>query len=250
MDALKLTMAIQTKSFELDFDGQKQTVTWDSLNVDLNDFELVVAQGPRNLSARQEGLSTIIELGQSNPMGMAQVWDLVLEMSDTPNADKIAARYRKTLPPGILEKDNGGSGIDPEAQQALDAAQQATQQLEQNLDLSNQIIEQQTQAINELRLKLEDKEKEREARIVEQTIQTQGDLEEAEIKAENALDVQVLKNSGEVEKAVAQGGATNEGKIIDLASAGMQAVKTEAQPMEAKTVEMEVKTEDLEPTEE
>ncbi len=190
---LNLGMELQTKPFDLEFKGQTKQVTWDMLQVDIDDFELKIAQGPRALSANDERISKTIETAQLNPQGIPMIWDQLLEDA---GALKMAKRYRKTLPPEILEKENGGSGIDPEAQQALNTATQTVQEQQGLIDNQNAVIEEQGAIIQQMQAKLLDDSKDRETDLDKELIKGDIKLQEAELRSKTQLEVERMKQTG------------------------------------------------------
>ena len=196
---LKLGMELQTKSFELEFKGQKKMVTWEMLDVDLDDFELKIAQGPRAISANDERVSKTIEVAQLNPAGIPMIWDQLLAEAGN---EKMAKRYRKTLPPEILEKENGGSGIDPEAQQALNTATQTIEEQQGLMDSQNAVIEEQGAIIQQMQAKLLDDSKDRETDLDKELIKGDIKLKEAELRSKTQIEVESMKQSGSNKREV------------------------------------------------
>ena len=65
------------------------------------------------------------------PAAQAAIPDLVAGMQEWPDADRVAERLRKTLPPGLVEEE--GNEQDPQQMQAAQmqmAAQQQAQQMQ------------------------------------------------------------------------------------------------------------------------
>lgn len=238
-DCIKLTMMIDKKPFELELNGENVMVTWQMLMDDqsfsLDDFELVVGQGPRSLSAKQEGLATMVDLVGVNPNGGAIIWDKLIEMSGAPESEDMARRYRKTLDPEILDKQEGGPGLSPEALQIVRAAQQATQDLEQQNEFMMNEIQMRDQVIGEMRTQQLSSEKDNQTKIVTEVIKSETDIEEQKIQAEADIQTELIKQGNEVIKQ--EGQITN--KVMDIANQGLDMARVEIEPIESESPEQD-----------
>ena len=68
-------------------------------------YDVIVSSGPAYNTLRQEAAAAMIEIGGKWPQLMEVAGDLVIRAMDWSGADGIATRIEKTLPPGLLEKD-------------------------------------------------------------------------------------------------------------------------------------------------
>lgn len=89
-------------------------------------YTVTVSTGPSYKTKRQEAADSMMGLATAMPNILSLASDLIVEAQDWPDADKIAARIRNTLPPGILSEDEVTPAI---AQKMQQGAQQ--QQVEQ-----------------------------------------------------------------------------------------------------------------------
>lgn len=117
-------------------------------------YDVTVDTGPSYQTKRQEAVASMLDLTKSIPETMKNALDLLVMNMDWPEAQKIAARLKKTLPPGMAEPDqkDGEKPIPPEVQQALMQGQQIMQQ-------QSQLIGEQDEVIRTKKLELESKER-------------------------------------------------------------------------------------------
>lgn len=106
------------------------TVMQEGYAVPVNDlsigsYDLRVSTGPNYSTRRQETQEGMIEFIRAVPGAAQIIGDLVAKAMDWPDADKIADRLAKALPPGMRSIED----LSPEEQQAAQAAQM--QQAEQ-----------------------------------------------------------------------------------------------------------------------
>ena len=92
-------------------------------NPGLMQYDITIDTGPSYSTQRQEGFSAMMEIASGAPAIMEKAGDLVFEAADFPMADKIAARLRRALPPGLTEDDPTAT-----LQQQLGEAQQIIEQ--------------------------------------------------------------------------------------------------------------------------
>ena len=76
-------------------------------NLGIGTYDVRASVGPSYTSKRQEAAEFMAQVLQGNKELMAVMGDLYFEMLDVPGADKIAARLKKALPPGLAEEDDG-----------------------------------------------------------------------------------------------------------------------------------------------
>jgi hypothetical protein len=205
---------------------EEQTVIVDlgEQAVDSNDFMYRLTQGPANESKRQQSLNALLEIGKMDPQAFGGTLDLVVERMDIPNVEDISKRIEKLIEirtPELIEKD--AEAPDPEAIQALQAQEQAMQEMEQahEAQMANAI------RLNEqLQNELQNRDKEIEGRLIQEQMKQDGenarntqdnatDIAEAKIKQGQEVDKESIKQTGETERAVIQQVATPERVSID-----------------------------------
>ena len=94
-----------------------------SIDITEGKYSVTVTTGPTYATKRIEQAESMLKLANAMPNVLGVAADLIVEAQDWPGADKIAARLRATLPPGIL----GAEDMSPEAQAAAAQKQQEQQ---------------------------------------------------------------------------------------------------------------------------
>jgi hypothetical protein len=90
-------------------------------------YDVRISVGPSYETKRQEASEGMMAFLQAVPQAGPVVADLIAKMQDWPEADRVAERLRKMLPPGMAEEQEQT----PEAQQAaMMAQQQQAQQMQ------------------------------------------------------------------------------------------------------------------------
>lgn len=159
-------------------------------------YDIVLDVGPAYATRRQEAAIAMTETLRSIPLIGQAAPDLVVQAQDWPDADKIAARLRKTIPPQILGKEAEqdskqgdkelGAQIPPEMQQMVAQLKQENEQLKQE------------SAVEANKLAL-DKYK--------ADLQAKTDIEVALIRAGQERDKQIIAQQGEFARSAAQSAA-------------------------------------------
>ena len=72
-------------------------------DVTVGKYGVVVSTGPSYATQRQEAAQHLMQLTQAMPQQMAIAADLLVESMDFKNADELAARLRKQLPPNLVK---------------------------------------------------------------------------------------------------------------------------------------------------
>lgn len=88
-------------------------------------YAVRVSVGPTYSTRRQESAEGMMAFVQAVPQAAALTGDLIAKAQEWPDADKIAERLKKALPPGVVEQDD-----DPQAMQAQQMAQQQQQAMQ------------------------------------------------------------------------------------------------------------------------
>ena len=105
-------------------------------DVTMGTYDVRISVGPSYQTKRQEASEGMMAFLQAVPQAGPVVADLIAKMQDWPEADRVAERLRKMLPPGMAEKENEQS---PEAQQAAQMAQQQQAQAMQQQQAAMQM---------------------------------------------------------------------------------------------------------------
>lgn len=101
-------------------------------------FDIRVKIGPSYTTRRQEAADSMVQFATAYPPTMELAGDLIAKAMDWPDADKIAERLRKSIPPQVLGDDQ--EQPNPEQQQAM-AMQQQLQQVLQQMQMERAALE-------------------------------------------------------------------------------------------------------------
>lgn len=214
-------------------------------------YDVVISVGPTYQSKRQEAVATQMDLLKALPPQQAAITtDLLVRNMDIPQASEIADRIKKTLPPNIVEGDQG----DPKVQvqqlqaqlqqmgqqhqimaQALTEATESvkTKQAEQQAKMS---IAQMEQATKENIVRMQEATKLAVAQInaskdVNQTIAEQ-EIAQYELLHNAAHDIALQKDQQEHQQGMAQQQAANaaQSQQSDQQFQQQQTAQQQAQP--------------------
>jgi len=170
----------------------------------LGDIDIDAGAGPSYASARRDGVSTMLALGQAMPDRMPAMADIIVRNSDAPGSNEIANRLEKMLPAELRDEQQGvPSG---EAKAALDAA--------------DATIGQQAQAIDELKNLL----MQLQAQIIDNSKDRETDIAKAMIDSRTKLAVEQIKQAGQDGRLSAEIAAEAENalmaqlKLIDVSA--------------------------------
>ena len=78
------------------------------------EYDVTVTSGPSYSTLRQESAEAMGNIMAKNPAAWAVFGDLYVKSQDWPNADKIAARVKKTIPPNLLENEEESEDAPPQ----------------------------------------------------------------------------------------------------------------------------------------
>ena len=101
-------------------------------NPGVGKYDVVATTGPGYATKRQEALEAMAQLLQGNPQLWTVAGDLFVKNMDWPGAQEMAARFKKTIDPKILE-----TGDKPPE---LQAAEQQIQAMGQEMEQMHQMI--------------------------------------------------------------------------------------------------------------
>lgn len=97
-------------------------------NPGVGKYDVMVTTGPSYMTKRQEALEAMSTILQSNPQLWAVAGDLFIKNMDWPGAQEMADRFRKTMDPRVLASDDKSPELQA-AEQQIAVLQQETQQL-------------------------------------------------------------------------------------------------------------------------
>jgi hypothetical protein len=117
-------------------------------NLNVGKYDVTVTTGPSFSTKRQEGAEFLTQIAQTNPDLMPIIGDLLFKSIDMPYAEEVAERMKKMLPPQLQDQPDGSS---PEVQQVKMQAQQAIEQLQQQLQAAESAMAEADQEAKELK---------------------------------------------------------------------------------------------------
>ncbi len=142
-------------------------------NLGVGKYDVSVDTGPSFATKRQEAAQSMLDLAKSTPSIMQVAPDLFVKALDIPNANEIAERLKKTLPPGIAE-DKDKKPIPPEVQAQMAQMGQMIEQLTAQVNETSETLKQK-------RMEIESKE-----RIAMAQIERDYNLKLADLDAQDS----------------------------------------------------------------
>lgn len=146
-------------------------------DVTVGRYDVRMDTGPSFNTQREQNFALMMQLLSMNPQLFSLVGDILLQNSPLLNAKEIAERIKLTMPPQVLGK---GDQIDPE---------QAKSQIMQ-LD---QLVQKMTADIEGLQKQVSDKEADRKLELVKIQLQSEKDIQVAQINNSGKADVEELR---------------------------------------------------------
>ena len=109
-------------------------------DVTTGEYDVCVEVGPSYKTKRQEDADNMSNLLKTNPQLWATIGDLAVKAMDWPDAQQIGDRLKKTLPPQ-LQDDDTNQEIPQQVKQQLDQSQQMIQQLSNTVHKLQDVID-------------------------------------------------------------------------------------------------------------
>lgn len=155
-----------------------------------------VTMGASYTTRREEAAQTLGGLIQAHPPMMGVFGDLWIKNLDIPDAEEIAERVKRTIPPQILGDEAAGQ-IPPQAQAQIQQMQQMIQAMQAKLQEQGAVIEtKQIEAqgrMSELQLKSEMERQKLQADMAMEQLKQENQRSVAELKANVDLMAQHVK---------------------------------------------------------
>src|SRR5215471_13519430 len=166
---------------------------YDCYDLTSGKYDVTIKVGPSYTTQREETWSTLTDFARAYPPLLQMAGDIIFANGDFAGSDKIAERFRKMLPPGMIDPTPGKDGkIPPEAMQAQ--------------------IMQMNQTIEQLTAELQKNAEEMRTNAIDNAYKER--IESMKVASSNwqaALDAQVKVTTTE-----AQINANSQSKIVDL----------------------------------
>jgi hypothetical protein len=142
-------------------------------NPNIGTYDIQSDTGPSFATKRMEAFGAMTQIAAQSKEFMERAGDIYFEMADFPKAQQLSKRWKKFLPPNILD-----NKIDPQIEQAM---QMASDKIEQLTGLATEQAQQLKDKDAELKLKAQDlerKENELELRFREASVgETRADYD-------------------------------------------------------------------------
>jgi len=122
-------------------------------DVGVGDYDIVLSTGPMYKAARQEAFRAMTAVITENPQMLPMLGDIWAKNADFPDADVLAARFKKMMPPQLQDE------TADDAQSKLLALQSQFAALGQQHDLMVQELNRASDTIRTKRLELESRER-------------------------------------------------------------------------------------------
>lgn len=106
----------------------------------VGEYDVTVSTGPSYQTKRQEAAAEMLEMVRAYPPTMQVAPDLVVSKFDWPGAQELAERFRKTLPPGLVDNKDEPP-IPPQVQQQMMQMKSAMTQMQGQLAAAENIIQ-------------------------------------------------------------------------------------------------------------
>jgi len=203
-------------------DGQKKK----SYNVGMGKYDVATSVGTSYATKRQEGAERMQAYLAANPNLWNVIGDFAMKLDDSPYAQEMSERIKRTIPPEITGGDEDGEPMDPEVaqqfQQMAQALQQQQAQMEQLGQVNQQlqqtvqgkVIEQQTKAADH-QMKMTELEQQYAIKTMEFE-QKQAELIAKQQESQMALTMTAEKNVAEYESIA---------ELVQVASSGAESTQ-------------------------
>jgi len=206
----------------LHMDGKTEAVTVNapfkdkkgkSKTFDLSEgkYDVAVTTGPSYSTKREQAVDSMIQISQANPAIWQVAPDLMVKEMDWPGSDKLAERFAKTLPPGLVDDDEA-SEIPPQVQAQVAQMQQIIEQLGTQLQQASQELQSKEAEIQLKQADLQLKAQDMQYKAQHDQMQAQLDMDKNQLEREKlAVETLKIELSGVQEKMPkAQGSSQSE----------------------------------------
>ena len=109
-------------------------------NLSIGEYDVVIETGPSYATKRMEASASIEKVIKAYPQLMGIAGDILLGDMDWPGAKELSERFKKTLPPNLID-DEKKMPVPPQAQAQMQQMNTMIQQLTSSLQTANTIIE-------------------------------------------------------------------------------------------------------------
>jgi len=182
-------------------------------NPTLGAYDVVIDTGPSYQTQRQEAYASMTEIASRNPQFMSIAGDLVFKAADWPQAEEIAKRMEKTLPPELRDEKQGG------AEQRLAQITQEHQQMAQQMDMLSQQLQEAQANLQQAESGVQKSQMELEVKMrtaeLDAAMQEKKMLQEAELKQRQMmLDMDMQREKMAMDMQLAREKAENDAQML------------------------------------
>lgn len=188
----------QAKDVEVNGQVYEQGQPMPVNDLTIGSYDVRVSVGPNYSTRRQETAEGMMEFIRVVPGAAQIISDLIAKAMDWPDAERIAERLAKTLPPGVRDADD----MSPEEQQAM---QQAQQQAMQEQAVQAQMM----QAAQQIEMR----------KAMAETTEAEADAEKARFEAAQK-QIELMMQSGQMQAAIQQAVQQQVVQVLMASSAG------------------------------
>lgn len=208
------------------------------LEFDINagKYDVSITSGPSFSSRREETYQMMLQIIQTNPNLMGVIGDLVFKYSDTPGADIISNRLKKTIPPQLLEGEDGQDQIPAQAQAQMQQMQQKIQEDQQLIQAATVKVQEMKQELDSCKAALDNKQGDLQLRGSELQTKTQMDAAKLELEKEkittDRMKIQIEAQKAQTDQFKAQSDAQ-----LKEAELQIQAQQSQQAPVQQQSQE-------------
>lgn len=175
-------------------------------NPSVGRYDVAIDTGPSFQTQRQESQAVMVELARSDPSLMQKAGDIVVRSMDFQDADKLADRLAKTLPPGLADEKGGPQKQVAQLTQQLQAMQMETQQhIEEGLKLEQENEKlKAAEASKMAAMQIDAQKNEQEAAMKAQQMALEADMEQQRMEREYALKREQMQAEQQLKREQAE----------------------------------------------
>lgn len=213
----------------VDLEKIKQLLMTDGKDAKFNDitvgkYDVVVTTGPSYATQRQESAQHLLQLTQAMPQQMALAADLIVQNLDFKDADEMANRLRKTLPPGMTKPKAGDQPPPPPPpppQVILAQAKLQGEQSKQQLQMMK--VEQEKVRLEHEKVKMQLEL----AKLEQEKLQLAQQRNESIPKVKPSDEVEVMRIQLEKERLATEKAKLDQEREMEMMRAQMEKMKLE-----------------------
>lgn len=123
-----------------------------SFDLGIGKYDVVMETGPAFATKRQEAAAAMMDMTKMNPKVLDIVGDLMFKNMDWPGHNEMSERWKKQMPPGLIDDPNKQKPLPPEVQAQM-------QQMDQMIQMQTQQLQSMSEEMKNKKLELESRER-------------------------------------------------------------------------------------------